>query len=74
MTTLPLIAAKLAAALRNMPCTCRPKGMWPAFANATKVSQCARCAALEQYDALVAIDQTAAVPVDRPLRIIGDMK
>jgi hypothetical protein len=62
VTTLPLIAAKLAAALRNMPCTCRPKGMWPAFANATKVSQCARCAALEQYDAYTSIVAIPGAP------------
>jgi hypothetical protein len=52
------ISAKLAGALRNMPCTCRKVDSWPIFANAGKAKTCARCEALELYDAHTAIVQT----------------
>lgn len=55
--SLPFIAEKLAGALRNMPCTCKPIDSWPAFANKSRVSKCARCEALELYDAHISIVQ-----------------
>lgn len=55
------ISAKLAGALRNMPCTCRKVDSWPIFANAAKAKTCARCEALALYDAHTAIVQTPAV-------------
>lgn len=55
--TLPPFVAKLAAALRNMPCTCKAPDEWPIFQKADKARKCARCEALEMHDAHVAIVQ-----------------
>jgi hypothetical protein len=57
LTPLPSIAEKLAAALRNMPCLCVVEGFWPW----KKPRTCARCAALAEYDAFVAIVQVPKV-------------
>lgn len=65
MTVLPAIAAKLATALRNTPCTCVVVGSWPLFkaeAKAFKPKTCQRCDAIAAYDAFVSIVQVPAVP------------
>lgn len=69
VVSLPLITAKLAAALRLMPCTCNFAGSWPTFkAEACvgekakhKLHTCKRCEALDAYDAFVSIVQQPGV-------------
>lgn len=57
--SLPFIAEKLAGALRMMPCKCIELGSWPRFkdAKAHPERKCARCEALEIYDAHISIVQ-----------------
>lgn len=59
MTRLPAIAAKLAHALRNMPCLCVVEGFWPWKTPRT----CARCAAIAEYEAWRSIVQAPGVPM-----------
>lgn len=58
MTRLPSIAAKLADALRNRRCECHTKELWPW----KREEKCARCQALEEWDAFTAIVQTPVAP------------
>ena len=61
------IAAKLAGALRNMPCTCKVVGSWPIFQRAEKAQTCARCESLALYDAHTSIVQEPGqVPKEAP--------
>jgi hypothetical protein len=61
------IAAKLAAALRNMPCVCVTTGTWPRFKDvkAHPERTCSRCKALAEYDAFVAIIESPANAAQR---------
>ncbi len=58
------IAARLASALRMMPCACIEIGAWPRFKDvkAHPVRQCARCGALEEWNAYTAIVQMPNQP------------
>jgi hypothetical protein len=62
--TLVLIAAKLATALRRMPCSCRKRTLaWPFFKHDDPRPDhiCAPCEALAEYDAFTAIMQLPTV-------------
>lgn len=70
--SLIVIADRLANVLRHMPCTCKPKDSWPAFANEARVITCRRCAALAEYDAHNAIVQTPITAAREALRRAAD--
>lgn len=65
MTIPVVIAAKLAAALRHMPCSCRKRALaWPFFSKEDKRSDhiCAACEALALWDAHKSIVQFPKTP------------
>jgi len=72
--SLPHIAAHLARALRNAPCSCVSREVWPW----KEARVCARCRSLAEYEAFEAIVQTpdgaAAITAESVERAKGDTK
>ncbi len=74
--SLVVISGKLAAALRNTPCTCVVIGSWPLFkAEAAGTPErpgrftpktCNRCEAINEYDAFTGIVQIPGKPQESP--------